>query len=387
MSSDIGTGRKTRKILTVMAAVFAVAMMIAVPFLSAVDSEASFTAGEAGKCVTAKDASDAELTKYGLEIKSAYMTGGNGTEIFLKIFNTFGPFGTPELSSDSYTVKDYSGIKVDSDRTDAINGVEATFEKVKMVYTATSGGALLHDSYDDYKDAVAAIKAEFGDEISKDDKIIITGDIKSRIASKDIHNFAKVDDKNSVIKDSTESSYALWDVDVTIEFIHNGNSKTISFYSNQKFQVDTEATYDYKGKEYKDLKEGDKYNVSYIDKYYFESGSTYYKVAGEEYKIDIHKTPTSPKEDETVSYITDEEINFELNLYKKAAELIPDSEGNMTVGKDYADADSAYSDLAASVAMDDILKIVLIIVGVVIGIIVLVVILIIVLVVLKKKKK
>ena len=61
MSDDIRTGRKARKILTIMAAVFAVAMMLAVPLVVAVDSEADFTKDEKGFCVTYTNPTDTQV--------------------------------------------------------------------------------------------------------------------------------------------------------------------------------------------------------------------------------------------------------------------------------------------------------------------------------------
>ena len=105
MSDDSITGRKARKIMTVMVAVFAVAIMMAVPFLSAANSEASFTKGEGGYCITAKDAPDDKLAEYGLYSKATTIKTNEGTELFLKVFNTFA-FNTPTVDCESFTVKD-----------------------------------------------------------------------------------------------------------------------------------------------------------------------------------------------------------------------------------------------------------------------------------------
>ena len=169
MSGDIRTGRKARKIMTVMVAVFAVAIMMAVPFLSAANSEASFTKGGGGYCITAKDAPDDKLAEYGLYSKATTIKTNEGTNLFLKIFNTYA-WDTPVVDCESFTVKDYAGMKVEDSKTESIVvKEEVTIEKVRMEYTGI-GGALLSDAYDSYEKAVAAIRAEFGtDEVSEGD--------------------------------------------------------------------------------------------------------------------------------------------------------------------------------------------------------------------------
>ena len=394
MSKSIGAGVKSRRIMTVMVAAFAVALMLAVPILTAAESDAvSFTAGVAGDCVTAKDATDAELSKYGMESRDTVLLNGTGTKMFSKLFDLSEyQFGTPTTSVDSFTFKNYEALKIESDRTEAYDGQEATFEKVKIEYTAENAGELLVAGYDyygdDYEAAGDAIKKYLGNEVSIGDKIIITGDIKVRNGSKDIMNYAEVNSTQNVVKDSTIIQYILIGTDVTIEFKHGANdTKSVTFYSNQKFEVDTDAEYYYKGKAYTDLKAGDKCDITYKYTYNFESGSSYYKVDGSDYKIKNDMPLLPPEENVDVTFYTDSEEQFALNGLKTMIGLLPDGAGNVTVDKTFAGAESAYSDLAADVALDDILLIIAIIVAVVIGIIVLVVVLIIVLVVLKKKKK
>ena len=106
-----------------------------------------------------------------------------------------------------------------------------------------------------------------------------------------------------------------------------------------------------------------------MDKYYFESGSSCYKVDGTEYKIDIKKDPSYPETDQPVVFATDAKVQYRMNLLKAEIELLPASAGNVTVGKAFSDVDSAYTDVMAAVAIDDIMKIVLIVIGVIVGIV------------------
>lgn len=59
-------GRISRKIPTIAAAVFAVALMIAVPVLSAVDTDADFTKDEAGYSIKLDNPSDEQMANVGL---------------------------------------------------------------------------------------------------------------------------------------------------------------------------------------------------------------------------------------------------------------------------------------------------------------------------------
>ena len=65
MSDDIRTGRKARKILTIMAAVLAVAMMLATPLIVAVDTDAAEIGNdEAGFRIVATDPTDEDLAAF-----------------------------------------------------------------------------------------------------------------------------------------------------------------------------------------------------------------------------------------------------------------------------------------------------------------------------------
>ena len=144
MSKDIITGRKASKIFTVMAAVFAVALMLAVPILTAVDTDASFTDGDAGIVIDAKDPTSDEMTKYGLGNKESRLVYNTGTRMFSRIFNVVGgPFDIPAVTMDSFSLKTYIGAKVESDRTESIAGDEISAEGVKIVYTALANGKLI----------------------------------------------------------------------------------------------------------------------------------------------------------------------------------------------------------------------------------------------------
>lgn len=381
------------KIMTVMTAMFAVAIMLAVPILTAVDTDAAFEKGEAGLCKTLNNPTNAEVSKYMVGTSRAdVVTEDIGTSLFMCLFrvNT-ALFDEPTATVATLNIKDYMGVEIGDDWTDMLSGREVTAESVSIEYTATGSGELLDASYDNefsnYKDAYDAIKAYFGDSVSIDDKLTVTGTIKSRHAFKDTTNFAAVDDTKNVMKDEKQVHFILYDTDVSIAFTHGGETKTISFRSNQSFEFTRTTSVDYKGKAYTDLTASDKCDISYLDSYDYEAGSTYYKVNGTDCKVKDEMTPLAPEENQPVEFITNNEIQSELNGMKLIVNNNPASSGNVTVDKTYDAAKSAYSALGAEVMIDDLL---LIIVAVVIGVVILILLLvaaIVIVVIVKKKKK
>ena len=380
------------KIMTVMTAVFAVAVMLAVPILTAVDTDAAFDKGEAGLCISAENPTDAELVEYGFNERDTLLTYNAGFKLFAKIFLfAYGPFNVPTATSETFTIKDYEGIEIGEDSGRFITGYETSAEKVTIEYTAIAAGELLDSDYDseysDYYEAYKAVKAYFGNDVSIGDKVTFTGTIKAKHAVKDTTNFASVDGTKYVAKDSKADNYYLYDIDVSIVFTHGGESKTISFYSNQSYECVRATDIDYKGKAYADLKDGDKCDMTYKDTYTYESGSSYYKVDDEKYKIKNEMVPVSPEKNQPVEFFTNAEMQTELNGVKLMIKNCPDSSGSVTVDKTYDGVKSAYSALGAEVMVDDLLlTIVLIGVGVGALILILVVVIIIVLVVKKKKQ-
>ena len=394
MSDDIRMGRKARKICTVMAAVFAVALMLAVPVFTAVDTDAGFKEDEVGLLTSMDNPYDSELSKYLDTDRTSVMTKWDAPSLFMSLFNTptfYGVFGTPEITQEKLTVKDGMGVKVESDSAKEIGVREMDATDVKMVFTAVGSGDLLVSGYDyldnGYPEAGKAIIKYLGGTVSAGDVLTITGHIKSRCASEEDMNYAAVNDEKSVLKDGVDQWYCVYDVDVTIELKKSGASegKSITFSSNLKYMKERKYTMDYKGKAYSDLQPTDLCKIVYdSDLYECISGSSNFSVDGTDYTIDYSDLPPTPV-DQPVKILTNSEVK--LDTYREMIDDYPESAGNATVEKTYSAADSEFSAIVADVASDEILLVILIIVGVVIGIIVLVVVLVVLLVVLKKKKK
>ena len=390
MSTDIGAGKSSRKILTIVAAVLAVALMVAAPLITAVDTDAAFTPTDAGFLISSENPTDAEIFTYSGETRGGIYIDDNSTKVFLKIFNV-GPgsiFGEPTVTQDKLTTKYGEGSQIESDTVRSKMVDEMTAENVTMVFTATDSGELIPDGYEyliNYKDAADAIREFLGNSVSAGDTLTVKGSLKSRYATQSIVHYAAVDDTKSVVKDQADSFYYVYGVDVTIELKHGSNAaKTINFHSDKKYLLERDYNVDYKGKAYSDLQPGDMCRfVNDIDRYLFESGGSHFTVNGKDYGIEHTAFPPTTV-DQPVDIITDSTMN--LDTLKAIIALIPASSGNVTVDKTYEALDKEMSAIASDVALDDILKFVLIGAAVVIGIFV-IVILIIVIIIVKKKKK
>ena len=389
MSYNTRTGRLSRKIMTIAAAVFAVALMIAVPVLGAVDTDAAeIKEDKAGFKIVATDPTDEDLaaySAYGLHSKMYYME--DSCSVFMSIFDL--GFLVPTIDAKGYEIVSSTGVKIKSDSFKEIDDEEFSAKEIEMVYTFNAAGDLIVPFIlnSEYEKAADAIKGYFGNEVKDGDSLKITGTVKTKLATETKLDFAAVDDDHSVIKGGSAGGYFVNDIDVTIEFIKNGSSAGKIYYrADDKYSVERELIYDYGKVDYKDITDATPLTIkSDVATFNFESGSTRYTVDGTDYKIG-HTSTYSPIETHA-----DVRANSDWNLdvYHTSLDTMPVStaDGKVTADKSYDAAEAAFDGVVADVVVDDILKVILIGVGIFIGIIVLIVILIVVILVLKKKKR
>lgn len=388
MSDDIRTGRKARKILTIMAAVLAVAMMLATPLIVAVDSDAAEIGNdEAGFRIVATDPTDEDLAAFDPYLHSKVIEAKYDCNIFTQIFDL--GFNNPTFSSQGYEVSYASGAEINSKSYTAYYCEEFSATGVEMVYTFNTPGELIESFIADsnYQPAAEAIKEYFGNEVGIGDTLKITGTVKTKSAEQTAGDFAAVDDNHSVTKNGSQQFYIVNDIDVTIEFIKNGSSVGKIYYrADDKYLVERNITYDYGSVDYKDITDATPLTVKFgLASFSFENGSARYTVDGTEYKIG-HSMVTP---DEIVT-TADVRANSDWNandIREQCREFTNTADGKATIDKTFDAVKTAYGNIVTDVVGDDLLKLVLIIVGVVIGIIVLLIVLIIVVVVLLKKKK
>ncbi len=370
------------KILTVMAAVAVVVMMLAVPLIVAVDTDADLTKDEKGFSITYKNPTEAQMPS---EEKRDFVISSLMTE--LAIFNT-GVFGDITLSgSDPVNITYALGQKIDSDSKTVISDSEVSADNVTITIKATDDGALIDpDPYMPkvYKDAAEAIKSVMGNEVSTGDTVTITGSMNVRMAEQEKTTYNLLDG-NKCIKDKIEESvYYVIDINMVVTFKHGSAAPvSIKLFSDLRGMFNDDVKFEY---ESTPIQVGTKYvkkdTVSTVD----VRGDTYYTVNDKDYSLVSTADPT-PDVPGVVTALTDQStIKVDQSLIDQIAAL-PAAADNITVDKTYGGAQSAFAGVVMDAVGNDILKIVLIIVGVVIGVIVLIVILIIVLIVLKKKKK
>ena len=387
MTGNRSAGSHSRRFMTVLAAAFIIAMMLAVPIMVSYDSDAAINEGEAGYSIDMVNPTDEEIDKYGVMTKASDIV--TEARFVIGIFNKFA-FESPVVTADSYSSKYAHGMKLYSDAVKDINSEIVDAQGVTITYTADSNGSLLYDEYtydEDYQAAMKAIKQYLGDEVAVGDVLKITGKVKTEYSAENVGHLAVVKDGVKVAKSGDNTQYFVTDIDVTIAFTHGGETKTITATSNFRFMMERPVEYDYHGVAYSDLTSTSKCTIKYgPDTYSFMKGDVTYKVNGDDHSAEYTLTPLAPYET-TATLLTDDMLNATLADLKAEAAAIPAGTANVTIGREYSDAESAFDEVVVDVAVDDLAKLLLIIGAVVIGIIVLLVVVIIVIVVVMRKKK
>ena len=384
-------GVRSRKIMTIAAAVFAVALMLAVPVAFAVGSDAAeIGKDEAGYKIVATNPSNedlAEYTVFGVH-NSMVPYAMESCSVFTSIFD-LGVL-VPTFDAKEYGIVNAKGLKINSETYTDIEDDEFSAKEIELIYTFDADGDLV-DSFianSEYEPAANAIKAYFNNATVKaGDKLKITGTVNTKVASQTTNDFAAVDSDHSVVKGGSAQGYFVNDIDVTIEFIKDGSSAGKVFYrADDKYMIEFSFTCDFGSVQYKDITPATPCTVKYgLATFSFENGSARYTVDGTEYKIG-HTWMS----EEIHGYANvKSNSDWNLNSFREDLNSVPAStaDGKVTIDRTIDAAQSAYGDVVANVVGDDLLKLILIIVGVVIGIIVLLIVLIIVVVVLLKKKK
>ena len=388
MSDNGRAGAISRGTKTVLAVALIAAMVLAVPVMVSFDSDAEITDGEAGYSIKMVNPTDDEIATYGIGPKAWDIV--TEARYVTYIFNTTQYGGNYTVTSDTYESKFAEGLKQCSDYFENVNTECMKAEGVTITFTATSSGDLLKDEDyepDDVKAAIEAVKDHFGNDVDIGDELRFTGKIKTEFSAKVKTDLAKVTDGQNVVTGIGIEQYYVTDIDVTIAFTHEGKTKTISATSDFKFMLERSAEYDFHGTEYSQITPSTSCTVKYgPDKYSFRTGDIDYKVGDKDCSIDYAFTPRADH-DTYATILTDVQLNTALNNMKSDAAAYPSGTANVTVDREFSDAESAYADVMVDVVGDDLMKILMIIGGVVLGVIALIVIAIIVIVVVMRKKR
>lgn len=384
MTRRVGTG-SSRSLVIIAFAVSAVAMMLASPALTILDTDASLKDDKAGYCIKMDNPSESDIENYLVEDKEIRIL--EASYIMLNIFN-IGLFET-EVSADFYKTSDAEGAKIEAGAK-AIS--QTTVEEVyatKAVITLTAtepGNLFISDVAPNYRDAADAIGSYFGTTVSEGDRIIITGDITKREARYDSTHLANVTDTSYVFSSKASSDYIIYKIDTRIELCKAGiiGGKTIGFKTNSQLMKTADTEYDYGGTKYADLTPASPCTVKVgPSKNHFVEGSTKFIVDNKEYAIEPSTSGGESKEGTT--YIMNETVVAEyVILLQNKVNVIPASSVNVTVDKTYEKAEELYSEIVITVAGEKVLESIGIIAAVIAAIVLIVIIVIIIMV--KRKK-
>lgn len=381
MSGIIGAGIRSRRIMTVIAAILVAALMLAVPVLTAADADADFTATDAGYRVELKDPTDEQLTD--CDINKDYCIGLMLISPFLIFDQT--TLGEPTITADSFTVVKAGGEQISTNVFKTISVLETFASGVTITFTIASDGSLITSDIgtatQEYKDAADAIKAEFGENLSAGDKIIVTGTVNGKTATELDNVYYLLDGGKCAIKEEGDETFAVMDISTDIKLVKaDSTEKSIKYTSTYKgmyadiwnYEYDTDpitATSHYTAKN----------TISWV-----HDGDSFFTVNDTDYTL-LSGISKDPDQTGDAVLLDQSSMTISSSLITEIASLPNTSTDNMTISKEY----SAASDELDSIAMDvidaDLLIMILIIAGAVIGIIVIIAIVVIVLVVVKKK--
>ena len=365
--------------MTLIAAVFAVAIMLAVPFVVTVDSDADFTGDEAGYRIEYDNPTDAQLSpSIRAETMMDLLYG------YILIFNTalIGPMTID--TGDSFTEVISQGQKISSNSDTKINVVEFTADYVAASFHPNADGPLIDPDIDyqpkEKKDAANAIKGELGNQLYTTDLVTFSGKCIVREASKIVSEYELQEGGKCYITKETFTSFWVDDIDLTITLKRDETEKSVKLVSNSKGMFESEGVYNYDASP---VTAGMPY-VLKTKNTYSTKGDVYYTVNGTDYSV-LSETVT-PDEPGTAVLLDQDSIKVSEYLKGQIAGL-PAETDNIKVSKEYSEAESAFDSVEMAAIGDDLLMIILIVVGVIIGLIILIVVVVLVIYFLKKKRQ
>ena len=368
------------------AAILVAAVMLTVPLSIAIDSDAAYTEAEKGYSVKMTKPTATELTAFG-ETEKSVMFDGLGELNLNGIINysVFGTMSTATVTSDTFSNDFAAGESVASGSKTTISSSVFSAKNVKYTIPVTAAGkltkAITLDTTEKEKAVIEAINAYFGENVAVGDKIVITGDIYASEATKTVDEYAAVGNDNCTMSKGTTNIYEVSDTSITIELIKSGDEsgKQIKYVADGKSSVEMTTKFEY-DKDYSELTPGypgtmkTSYSVS-------TSGDAYFKIDGTNYSLEEDSDPEGWELPCLAAIVDQSSIVISAELTTTIAAL-PASSDNISVEKDYADAESAFNSVKSD-ATGGGSNMLLIIIAIVIAVIVIGVI---VFFIIKKKK-
>ena len=381
MSGGIKSGVTSRRILTIMAAVAAVAMMIAVSVFAAADADADFEAADVGYKAELIDPTDAQFEA----IKTTRYEAFDDAIFFeLEVFRE-SVLGEPTLTADKIFYTRGEGQKISGNQEETIDSFKLkTVEDFELKYDIIADGSLITDSIvlnEKQKAAGKAIGDYYGD-VAVGDKFEITGRIDMEYATKNTYEYKLLDGNKYIDSKDTTSTFYRDDIELTFKLIRGEEVKEIKLVSNVKGFDVIEKKYVYADSE---IKIGTSYTIkSEVSETC--SGDEYYVVNGTNYSIigEIGEIPDEPGE---VDDLPDQsEMALDTDLKDRIDSISAASEEGLIVTKTYSDAESVFDSVALDVVGEDLFKMILIGLAVFFGILILIVIILVIFFVRKKKR-
>ena len=331
--------RTTGKIL---AAAFVAAIMCMTPLFVIEDADASLIEDMAGYSIRMDNPTDAELTQFEVNKNNEIMTP---LIVLMPFFNTAIIGEGQNISAGSFVYEDGRGYKYSGDEATEITANKIVADGISVTFPYTGAGPVAKAASpgisDDQKAAVEAMNAYFGS-AAIGDKLVITGDIRLEMTYVTVEEYGEINENMFIETKCTETAYMVEKYDLKIEVVKAGEEtgKSVKFVCDVKgSDIDTDDfVYDAEIKDITLLTTGKKTTTNEKDL----SGSASFAVDGKDYDLSIDDDPDEPVTTDIVAeYYMEERDSLVIGpSFKNAIANIPASTDNVSVGKEYSDAQS-----------------------------------------------
>lgn len=331
--------RTTGKIL---AAAFVAAIMCMTPLFVIEDADASLIEDMAGYSIRMDNPTDAELTQFEVNKNNEIMTP---LIVLMPFFNTAIIGEGQNISAGSFVYEDGRGYKYSGDEATEITANKIVADGISVTFPYTGAGPVAKAASpgisDDQKAAVEALNAYFGS-AAIGDKLVITGDIRLEMTYVTVEEYGEINENMFIETKCTETAYMVEKYDLKIEVVKAGEEtgKSVKFVCDVRgSDIDTDDfVYDAEIKDITLLTTGKKTTTNEKDL----SGSASFAVDGKDYDLSVDDDPDEPVTTDIVAeYYMEERTSLVIGpSFKNAIANIPASTDNVSVGKEYSDAQS-----------------------------------------------
>ena len=326
----------------ILAAAFVAAIMCMTPLFVIEDADASLIEDMAGYSIRMDNPTDAELTQFEVNKNNEIMTP---LIVLMPFFNTAIIGEGQNISAGSFVYEDGRGYKYSGDEATEITANKIVADGISVTFPYTGAGPVAKAASpgisDDQKAAVEALNAYFGS-AAIGDKLVITGDIRLEMTYITVEEYGEINENMFIETKCTETAYMVEKYDLKIEVVKAGEEtgKSVKFVCDVKgSDIDTDDfVYDAEIKDITLLTTGKKTTTNEKDL----SGSASFAVDGKDYDLSVDDDPDEPVTTDIVAeYYMEERTSLVIGpTFKNAIANIPASTDNVSVGKEYSDAQS-----------------------------------------------